>query len=224
MTILRTIQQSLHRNGLRVCGAFPIAADDDLPLPRGSVILVGQITEGWAQFAASAEYSDGQANPLDRYSQRICQTIADDYQGQVIMPSDGPPFYPFQRWAQRAEAVTPSMIGLLLHPEFGLWHAYRAAIVLPQQLSGSTVNKTQPENTCQTCHRPCLSACPVQAFSLNGYDVVACKTYLKTLNDAPCHTQGCLARTACPVGKAHEYQPRHKHFLMRAFSPPSINI
>ena len=45
-----------------------------------------------------------------------------------IYPFGGPPYWPFQRWAQRAEAVFPSPLGILIHPEYGLWHAYRAAL------------------------------------------------------------------------------------------------
>lgn len=217
--IFTNIEKALQQAGLRACGVFTIQPDDQLLMTTGSVILVGQLTEGWEKFTASTEYQDGKPNPLDRYSQRICTDIADKLQGQVIMPSDGPPFYPFQRWAQRTEMVKPSPIGLLLHPTFGLWHAYRAAILIPQQFPESLSAATETgDYACQSCSHLCLSACPINAFTTQGYDVAACKTYLNTQTDAPCHTQGCLARVACPISKTYEYQPEHKHFLMRAFS------
>lgn len=229
-----SITQQLAAAGLTACGYFLRRADDDLAEQAAhiqSIIMVGQTTENWHYFEQSAEFHDHRPNPLDRYAFRVCQAIAADYRGQVFMPSDGPPFYPFQQWAQRADTVYPSALGLLIHPQYGLWHAYRAAIGLPLNLAANSVAansvtvdtlaaKSAAKLTapCQACDKPCLGACPVNAFSVQGYDVAACKNYLHTTPEAICHTQGCQARVACPVGKAHEYQPSHKRFLMQAFS------
>lgn len=220
---MKKIDAQLLTVGLRLCGSFAIQSDDDLPLSSGTLCLVGQTTLGWQAFQQSTEYQKSVINPLDSYAKRICQTIADNYQGQVIMPNDGPPFYPFLRWAKRAEAVNSSPLGLLLHPQFGLWHAYRAAILLPTTWSAlpettKTTDKISVSDVCSPCQKPCLTACPVDAFSEVHYNVVACKSYLQNNANAPCHTQGCLARVACPQGKAHEYHVEHKAFLMRAFT------
>lgn len=223
---LTEITQRLQTAGLRACGYFSIAPTDDLPLASGSVIIVGQLTSGWIYFEHSPEYHDQQPNPLDRYAKRLCQSIATTINGQVIMPNDSRidgSYYPFLQWAQRAEAVTPSALGLLIHPEFGLWQAYRAAILIPHKLPQKEKQReaTSP-SPCQTCHQPCLSACPVDAFTPEGYDVNACKAYLNTTS-AICHDRGCLARVACPVGKSYEYQQTQKHFLMQKFSGQSTN-
>ena len=41
----------------------------------------------------------------------------------ALFPFGGPPHFPFQQWARRAEPVHPSPIGLLIHPIYGLWHS-----------------------------------------------------------------------------------------------------
>ena len=46
-----------------------------------------------------------------------------------------PDMPPFQRWALRAEAVYASPLGILIHPEYGLWHAYRAALLFTERLA-----------------------------------------------------------------------------------------
>lgn len=45
-----------------------------------------------------------------------------------------PPWQPFQRWAMRAEDVQSSPLGILIHPDYGLWHAYRAALLFDRPL------------------------------------------------------------------------------------------
>ena len=50
--------------------------------------------------------------------------------GQAIFPSDKP-YMPFQQWAMQAEGLKKSPLGMLIHPVYGLWHAYRGAILMP---------------------------------------------------------------------------------------------
>ena len=70
---------------------------------------------------------------------------------------------------------------------------------------GSAVGATI--HACDTCvDKPCLSACPVNAFGPNGFDVASCRAYLNTEPGRKgCMTSGCMARDACPVGRAHRY-------------------
>ena len=62
---------------------------------------------------------------------------------------------------------------LMIHPEYGLWMAARAHILLPgyREISADTDSakglKQKPHfDPCASCSgKPCLSACPVDAFS-----------------------------------------------------------
>ena len=122
--------------GLAFRGAFhPRRADAVPPFPDGrpvaTVVLLGFAGSGqWPVFAASPEFADGRPDPLDRWSRRLIGMLAARHDGVALYPSDGPPWLPFQRWATRAEPVHFSPLGILIHPDFGLWHAYRGALAL----------------------------------------------------------------------------------------------
>jgi len=51
--------------------------------------------------------------------------------GALCTRFDGPPYHPFQQWADRAEALQPGEMLLRVRPAYGLWHAYRFALALP---------------------------------------------------------------------------------------------
>jgi hypothetical protein len=182
-----------------------------------TIVLAGMVgCEGWDAFAASPEASDGLADPLDRWSRRVMEGLAAELGGKALFPFGGPPFLPFQRWAQHAEPVHASPIGLLIHPHYGLWHSYRGALGFPQAL-----NAPEPApvpSPCETCTgRWCLNTCPVGAFSDGGYGVAACADHLRSAAGVDCMEAGCRARRACPVGAEHAYGPAQTKFFMAAF-------
>jgi hypothetical protein len=111
-------------------------------------------------------------HPLDRWSRRVIEALARKFAATAFFPFGGPPFLPFQLWAQRAERVHSSPIGLLIHPHCGLWHSYRGALGLSEALHiPEPAAVTSP---CETCSGLwCLNACPVDAFSAAGDDVAA---------------------------------------------------
>ena len=183
----------------------------------GAIVLAGMAgREGWSAFAASPEASDGLADPLDRWSRRVIEALAGELGARALFPFGGPPFLPFQQWAQRAEAVHPSPIGILIHPRYGLWHSYRGALGLSEELA--IAEPATVRAPCDSCTgRWCLSACPVGAFSSAGYDVAACAGHLRSRAGADCMGLSCRARRACPVGAEHAYGPEQANFIMRAF-------
>lgn len=200
---------------------MPGEGDGIPPLADGAavaaVVLLGN-TGGslWPAFSASGEYSDGQPHPLDRWTRRVVDKLARGFGAQALYPFGGPPHWPFQRWAVRAEAVFPSPLGLLVDPRYGLWHAYRAALLFaePIELPEPVARKTP----CASCARkPCLSACPVDAFSVRGYDVGACARSISSTAGADCMSNGCRARAACPVGVEYAYPAAQQQFHMAAF-------
>jgi hypothetical protein len=182
-----------------------------------TIVLAGMAgREGWGAFAASSEARDARSDPLDRWSRRVIEALAGELGGKALFPFGGPPFLPFQRWAQRAEPVHPSPIGLLIHSHYGLWHSYRGALGFREKLAVPA--PAALASPCKSCaERWCLKTCPVEAFSITGYDVAACVGHLKRADGADCMGLGCQARRACPVGADHAYGPEQASFFMRAF-------
>ena len=136
--------------GLQLRGAFLCESSDDVPPQAGgrasrSLVLLGNLGRGlWPSFAASAEAGDGLPDPMNRWSERVIGALADRLSARALFPFGGPPYHPFLRWAQRAEALSPSPLGMLIHPVHGLWHAYRGAIALGRALDLEPVEAVAP--------------------------------------------------------------------------------
>jgi hypothetical protein len=183
-----------------------------------AIALVGNIGSSfWPQFTSTAEYTDGMPDPLDRWSKRVASQLSKKLDISPLFPSDGPPYFPFQQWAKRAEGLSPSPLGLLIHPQYGLWHAYRFALILSTDeiLPQSAALADSPCLSCAA--QPCLNTCPVDAFTTNGYNVKQCANFLKINPESHCNKQGCQARIACPVGEPHRYVDAQHLFHLRAF-------
>lgn len=210
-----TIRDRVAEAGLAVRGAFHPGPDDGVAC--GTLLLLGFAGElGWPAFARSAEAQDGAPHPLDRWSRRVIDALAASLGGSALYPFGGPPWHPFQRWARRAEPVHPSPLGILIHPDWGLWHSYRGAVALAQRFALEPAD-TRP-SPCDACAaRPCLGACPVGAFTRAGYDVAGCAAHLAAPAGSGCMAAGCAARLACPVGASHRYSAAQAQFYMRAF-------
>ena len=73
------------------------------------------------------------ANPLDTWSREVIGEVAEEFGARAVSPSDRP-YLPFQQWAMRAEGLRPSPLGILMHPEYGLWHAYRGALLFDVEI------------------------------------------------------------------------------------------
>ncbi|MDH3688402.1 MAG: hypothetical protein OEU36_02830 [Gammaproteobacteria bacterium] len=211
-----------YRQGLILRGGFyPRPEDKVPPLANGgdchTMILVGNAgQEMWTRFEQSPESRDGNPHPMNHWSERIITAIAQEIGATVLFPFGGPPYLPFIQWAQRAEAVFSSPIGMLIHPTYGLWHAYRGALALGQRIDlPSHCHTTTPCDSC--ADKPCLSTCPVSAFSGSGYDVPQCVTHVSSSSGRDCMDGGCIARRACPVGTQYRYEPPQARFHMVAF-------
>lgn len=218
---LVNLQDALDSYGLRLRGGFAPDATTDLdflaiaPWAR-TLVLIGNVgSELWDRSGAEIGAIEG-PDPLDRWTRRTIDPIARAAGGLALYPFDGPPYWPFQRWAERAEGVRPSPIGIQIHPEYGLWHAYRAAVLLPVAVARPPVRGGHP---CDKCvDKPCLTHCPVGAFTSAGYDVERCVDHVVALqNEGSCNDVGCLARLACPIGAPWRYRPEHARFHMTAF-------
>jgi len=220
------IALQLAASGLIPMGRFVIAADETAARPelagRQAMLFGNAGGAMWQAFRRAPEFADGLPNPMNRWTERIVGEALDDPE-EALFPF-GEAIWPFQRWAKRALGIEASPLGLLIHPEWGLWFALRCAVVLPEtEASIQAVEKRI--HPCDTCHeKPCLSACPVSAFSLSGYDVAACRSWIGSTpsrgdsGGRDCLRSGCGARDACPVGRGWRYGGDQIRFHMAAFT------
>jgi len=226
------IQQALSGTGLICRGGFCPEASSDAPvtplvptdsLPDGAavaaVVIIGNAGEAmWEVFSNSAEYARraDDDHTLNAWTKRVLDGVAADLNCRAVYPFDGPPYHPFQRWAMQADQVFPSPIGPLIHADYGLWHAYRGALLFAEPID---LPAHEPANNpCDVCpDRPCLSVCPVDAFSAQGYDVPHCVSHVETPAGADCIEQHCRARRACPIGREYQYVPDHARFHQSHF-------
>lgn len=211
---LAAAKEALAPAGLTVTGAFHPAAGE-APEDVATLLMIGADGAAmWAAFAASPEFADGRAAPLDRWSERILGAAAAMLGARAFFPFGGPPWQPFMAWAGRAEGAVSSPIGMMVTPSRGLHASWRGALGFAARLDLSALPApgTVP---CAVCDAPCRTACPVGAFGAEGYDTMACARHVRSEAGADCRESGCLARRACPVSAP--IAPAQAAFHLAAF-------
>lgn len=218
---LPAITAELAEHGLVPRGGFAFGSAEEAPegpegAPARSVLLIGQAgASTWPHFTRWLGRQCGEvADPLDAWSREVIGGVAARHGGRSVSPSDRP-YLPFQRWATRAEGLKPSPLGILMHPDYGTWHAYRGALLFGAEIPLQAVRATN--HLCDACGRkPCLSACPVGAYSADGFDHGACIAHVRSQAGRGCRENGCAARNACPHD-AFRYPAEAQEFHMTAY-------
>ena len=218
-TALAEIETALEGAGLIVLGAFHPGLEDSVPAlsgERGTATIVLAGNGGGSMWPFFKDHAHRGEHPLNQWSVKYFERLATQFGACAVSPADGPPFHPFQRWALRGGQAFASPIGILIHPEYGLWHSYRGALIFADRLElPATV---APLNPCDSCtEKPCLSACPADAFQPDIYDVKRCAGHISRTQPNDCLTLGCGARHACPIGQKYAYPPAQAQFHMAAF-------
>ena len=204
---------AIRRAGFTPFGWFEPSPSDGVPKPARFVILIGNA--GPDMFRRFARERNPAVDRLDDWTRDVVMALADGLDASAVFPFDKPPL-PFLTWARKAGAGHVSPLGLNIHPTYGLWHAYRAALLFP--VAFDLPKHSAGAHPCEACaEKPCLSACPVGAFTPGSYDTVACASHLAKPEGGACMTGGCLARHACPVGQGFAYAPAQAQFHMAAF-------
>lgn len=185
-----------------------------------SVLLVGQAGAApWPHFSRWRQMQPADVkNPLDTWSREIIGAVAETFGARAASPSDKP-YLPFQQWAMRAEGLKPSPLGILMHPDYGLWHAYRGALLFDVEIP--IQEPREAIHLCDLCDgKPCLKSCPVDAYSDAGFAYQACLDHVRGTDGQPCRTGGCLDRNACPYGSDYRYPANVQAFHMAAYARP----
>ncbi len=217
------IEEALAASGLILRGGFNFTEADAAPAsltgePAKAVLLVGQAGAApWPHFLRwRKKKARDMENPLDAWSREVIGEIAARFGARAVSPNDRP-FLPFQQWAMRAEGLKPSPLGILMHPQYGLWHAYRGALLFNHEIEARTPDKVN--HLCDTCiGKPCMKSCPVDAYSPTGFAYQDCLAHVRGVAGEPCMSFGCFDRNACPYGTAYRYPSEVQAFHMAAFA------
>ncbi len=178
-------------------GGFHPNEDDKTPDTCKTLLLLGPAKNFWPHFKNAPEAKDEQKDPIDRWSIRTITAIADGLDATAVFPFGGPPYQPFYSWALRTGQIWSSPVMLAVHNTHGLFVSFRGALLLPYKIDLPEPPKQAP---CDTCEKPCLTACPINALTGEGYDLDPCHSFLDTKEGADCMTSGCAVRRACPIG------------------------
>lgn len=222
--LLDTIRAAAAPLGLNLIAAIPLARYDAVakpevraarhhPAARSAVVLANGGGAFWRAYSAFAD-----ANP--RWRQR--QHPLDDFSRFAIERDIATPLritgaqceavFPFAGEGARLDFVTlgkvaglggPSLVGVLVNPEYGPWMAFRGALLLEDELDapGSALGF----DPCPTCIvRSCIPACPVAAVRFPaGWDVYKCLEHRVEVE--PDCAPRCHARAGCVLGPQHRY-------------------
>ena len=211
------IEDAAINSGLIVMGGQHPRTSGATQLDTGTLILLGTAAEFWPVLKSSPEWTDGVADPVDRWSTRVVGQMAIEMGATPYYPFGGPPYTPFIDWALKSGRTFQSPVGALVHDTVGMLISYRGALHFTEELAIPEATAPSP---CTTCSAPCATSCPVDALNTHSfYNVTACHTHLGTAEGQTCMAGGCLARLACPLSSGAERDTEQSAHHMRAFHP-----
>jgi len=209
----------LQSMGLEVFGWFEMFDGPDHLAGKTAALIGNRGDAMWQVFCKSEFISDGETNPLDRWTKANIAEIANEIEATALYPFlDGrAQYWPFQQWAKAATGLQQSPQGMLIDPEYGLWQAFRAVLVFNEPVE--IPKPVDFEHPCDHCvEKPCLATCPVAAISMGRFDANVCIDHVLSERDKICSSKGCVSRNACPVGRKHAYSVAQQAFHMCAFT------
>lgn len=207
------LRRKLGKHGLSIIGSFEpdLAEMGD----TRAVILIGNAGSAmWRRL--DPRPSDPADHTIDLWAREVLEPLAEECGAAVVFPFDGPPYQPFVSWAFQTGRCFKSPLGMAIHDTYGLWFALRGAFLFNQELDLEMMQAASPCDSCED--KPCLAACPVDAFNGEAYDFATCRSHVAARPNG-CSDAGCLARRACPVGREMTYEPAHAAYHMRSFAP-----
>lgn len=214
MTTYAGVAEIAARHRLAIFGGFHPLPEDGLPADTSTLLLLGHAEPGfWPHVTAEPEFTDGRADPLDRWSRRIIGRMACDLRAKAHFPFGGPPWKPFMRWALRSGRAFASPVTLLVHDTAGLMVSYRGALALRARIALPPPSPCP----CDTCTQPCLAACPARALTGKGYALDLCHAFLDTEEGQDNLSNGCAVRRSCPLSQSYGRLPAQSAYHMTQF-------
>ena len=179
-----------------------------LPDCQTAIVFANGGQDLWTHFLedlrANPSHLTDTAHPLDDFIGRWIQSVdpnPDSTRRWVQCAEEADVFIDFRSLALSAGLGTPSLLGLVIHPEYGLWVSMRTVLLSTEVFEHTTKNTVQSPCT-QCVEKPCISACPGKAVTLSGWSVQQCATFHG--ESTLCATQ-CRSRQSCPVGVLHRH-------------------
>lgn len=143
-------------------------------------------------------------DPIDDYTLYALESIQKKYSKFI-----GDCFYPFKNESllinfQKLALCTnigffSPYLKLILNLEYGSYISLRAAFLTNYSFKRDDGIK---KIFCETCDKPCLNVCPVQAVNINNFDLKKCAEY--RLEEKDC-SNFCHVRRSCILGQEHIY-------------------
>lgn len=223
-SILEAIRAAAAPHGLNLVAAIPAARYDRAVKaaarvsqtdPRAaSIVVIGNGGgEFWQAFRAHGTANPGwrdREHPLDDFTRELIEgAVAPRVRAQGVRCRTVYPFMQaapgpnFMELGKLAGLGGPSILGVLVHPVYGPWIAFRAALLL-----GVALDAPGPAlgfDPCPGCAvRSCMPACPAAAVGFpGGWDIPRCLAH-RVEAEADCAPQ-CHARVSCVLGPEHRY-------------------
>jgi epoxyqueuosine reductase len=153
---------------------------------------------------------DGKLHPIDNFSIDMVFQLNKDI--QILYPSPDW-IVPLQRIARFLNISRPSLLGIDINKNFGLWFSFRVAFLTKTKIQEVKYEKFN--SPCETCEdKPCINACPGGAIKSlgNTFDINLCSDY-RAVADSNC-AKTCLARVICPYQSEHQYEHEQTAYFM----------
>lgn len=224
LSTLETIRRASAPQGLNLVAATSVARYDAavavqsragaLDRDAKSIVVIGNGGGAlWHALKIHAERNPGwwkRDNPLDDFTREVVERdVASAARAlgrrcTVLFPfmSDGPTLN-FIELGKAAGIAGPSILGVTVHPIYGPWIAFRAALLLDEEIDSP--GDALGFDPCPRCTaRTCIPACPAGAVSIDSeWDIPKCLTHRVEV-EADC-TPRCHARAGCVLGPEHRY-------------------
>ncbi len=241
-SLLDAIRSAAAASGLNLVSATPADRYDAAvtrdyqagviaPGARSIVVIGNGGGAFWNAFKNHADENPGwmaRDNPLDDFTRAVVERdIAPvlarfAFAHTIIYPFiSNAPTLNFMQAGKASGLSGPSILGVMVHPVYGPWIAFRAAILLNESIDAP--GEAYRFDPCPACvPRTCISSCPAEAVSADkGWDIPKCLTHRVEM-EADCAPR-CHARAGCVLGPEHRYPDDelayHQMRALRAMRP-----